>query len=183
MKTTGKLISVVQNVLTGKLNITFEIDTKPELNELAKIEKLEISASKYRNKRSLDANAYFHLLVGKMAPLLDLSFAHCKNLLLARYGQPELLPDGNIMYYKTNAPEEYMFELETIHSFPVRYEKGATFYRIMRGSHTFDTKEMSVLINGTVDEAKALGIDTETPGNIERMLQAWENAQKRKRSP
>lgn len=174
MITTGKLIGVTKNLISGKFNVTFEIDTCPDFGALSKIEKLEIKADKFRKKRSLDANAYWHQLIGKMAPLLNISFARCKNLLIARYGQPELLPDGSIMYYKTNAPEDYMFELETLHSFPVKHEAGATFYRIMRGSHTYDTKEMSVLINGTVDEAKTLGIETETPENIERMLNLWQ---------
>lgn len=45
----------------------------------------------------------------------------------------------------------------------------------MRGSHTYDTKEMSRLIDGTVEEAKELGIETLTPDQVERMKQAWKN--------
>jgi len=35
------------------------------------------------------------------------------------------------------------------------------------------TKEMSELIDGTVSEARELGIDTRTPDEIERMKQLW----------
>jgi hypothetical protein len=74
---------------------------------------------------------------------------------------------------QSNAPVEYMIELESIHSIPVKYVEDATFYKIYRGSHTLDSKEMSILIEGTVADAKELGIDTMTPNQIERMVNAW----------
>ena len=43
----------------------------------------------------------------------------------------------------------------------------------MRGSHTFDSAEMSRLITATVDEAKELGIETMTPDEIARMNALW----------
>jgi hypothetical protein len=45
----------------------------------------------------------------------------------------------------------------------------------MRGSHTFNTKEMSRLIDGTIEEAKELGIETATPEQIRRMMAAWDS--------
>ena len=44
---------------------------------------------------------------------------------------------------------------------------------VMRGSHTYDTKEMSELIKGTVAEAKELGIETATPQEIKEMEERW----------
>jgi hypothetical protein len=43
----------------------------------------------------------------------------------------------------------------------------------MRGSHTYDSREMSRLIDGTVSEAKELGIETLSPAELERMKQQW----------
>jgi len=173
MKTTGKLVSVTQNVLNGKLNITFEIDTKPDDIKNLSGKVIDLTAGTHRNRRSLDANAYFHVLVGKIAAVNGISIAHAKNIMIARYGVPETMEDGTHLFYKTNAPWEYMRESESLHSVPVRYEGNATFYRIMRGTHTYDSKEMANLINGTVLEAKDLGIETETPDEIERMVQQW----------
>ena len=175
METTGKLTSVTKDIISGKLNITFQIDTVPvdELNRIAAIESLDIKADKHREKRSRDANAYFHVLVGKIAEAETISKAKAKNILICRYGQVETLPDGSPMIYKTNAPAEYMIELESIHSIPVKYTDEATFYKIYRGSHTYDTREMSLLIEGTVADAKELGIETLTPAEIERMVKAW----------
>lgn len=181
METTGKLMSVAKDIITGKLNITFQIDSAPveELNSLAQLESLDIKAVKHRKKRSLDSNAYFHVLVGKIAEKLTISKAKAKNILLCKYGQAELLPDGSPLIYKTNAPVEYMEELESIHSIPVKFGeengKQVVFYKLYRGSHTYDTKEMSVLIDGTVADAKDLGIDTLTPDELKRMVAAWQS--------
>lgn len=51
--------------------------------------------------------------------------------------------------------------------------KEAVFYRLMRGSHTYDSREMSELIKGTIQEAEDLGIETLTPRELEQMLGKW----------
>lgn len=177
MECTGKLLSVTRDILSKKLNVTFQIDTEPveELNALGKLEEIDIKADKHRKKRSLDANAYFHVLVGKIAEKVVVSKAKAKNILISKYGQVELLLDGSPLIYKTNAPVEYMMELESIHSIPVKYDADATFYKIYRGSHTYSVSEMSALIEGTVAEAVELGIDVKTPDEIRRMVSAWQS--------
>lgn len=139
--------------------------------------KLSIKAVKYREKRSLNANAYFHVLVGKLADALNISKPRCKNLLLHRYGQPYLLDDGSEAVVKSNVPVFQMLEQEQMHFFPCgsKVENGQelTFYKIRRGSHTYDTKEMSILIDGTVEECKEQGIETLPPEQIERMKAMW----------
>lgn len=177
MELTGKAVGASLDFDTNRFRITFEVNendiVKAEYDKLKSYDKLKIKAVKYTQRRSLDANAYFHVLVGKIADALTISKAKAKNVLICKYGQPQLLPDGDIMVYKTNAPEEFMWEQESIHAIPVKYEEKATFYRIYRGSHTYDTKEMSVLIDGTVADAKELGIETDTPAEIAEMKERW----------
>ena len=177
MELTGKAVGASLDFDTNRFRITFEVNendiVKAEYDKLKSYDKLKIKAVKYTQRRSLDANAYFHVLVGKIADALTISKAKAKNVLICKYGQPQLLPDGDIMVYKTNAPEEFMWEQESIHAIPVKYEEKATFYSIYRGSHTYDTKEMSVLIDGTVADAKELGIETVTPAEIVEMKERW----------
>ena len=45
--------------------------------------------------------------------------------------------------------------------------------RFYHGSSLYDTKQMSRLIDYIVDEAHALGIETETEENIRRMIESW----------
>lgn len=175
MECRGKITQISRDFVTRGIIVTIALSEVSEqaLQETSFIDDLSICMKKHRERRSLDANAYFHVLVGKIADALTISKAKAKNVLICKYGQPQLLPDGNIMVYKTNAPEEFMWEQESIHCIPVRYEDKATFYKVYRGSHTYDTKEMSVLIDGTVADAKELGIETIPPAELQAMKERW----------
>ena len=133
---------------------------------------------KEKKHRSLDSNAYFHVLCDKLRQKLGISMAACKNHLIADYGQILYIEENQPMIYKTNAPDDYMRELETIHSKCIKVAeengKNVYFYRIYRGSHTYNTEEMAQLIRGTVEECKAQGIETATPAEIEQMQKLWE---------
>ena len=180
MDTTGRLIGINRDFMTNKLNVTFQIETEPidELNILSTLDAIDITAKKHRKKRSLDSNAYFHLLVGKIADKLGISKTRCKNILIGRYGQQELLEDDQPVVLKTNISVEKMLEQEFLHCFPCgcKQENGTevVFYKVFRGSHTYNTKEMSILIEGTVQEAKDLGIETLPPAELERMVSRWQ---------
>lgn len=178
---TGKIKSLSIDFKSGKLIAEIEINEKiPEqLEELSKLDKLSLQFKKFRKKRSLDANAYFHLLVGKIASSMSppISKQRCKNILIFRYGQPLLDKNSNPIFAKVNIEPEKVLENETIHCLPCgeKSENGTitNFYKVFRGSHTYDTKEMSVLIDGTVQEAKDLGIETATPDQIAEMKEKW----------
>lgn len=127
--------------------------------------------------RSLDSNAYFHVLCDKLRQKLGISMARCKNHLIADYGQVFYLPDETPMIYKTNAPEDYMMELETIHTKCVKVikenDKDVFFYRVYRGSHTYNSAEMAALIKGTVEECNQQDIQTATPDELAHMAALW----------
>lgn len=171
MQCRGKITQISRDIMTRGILVTMALTevSEQELQTVSVFDDLAVELKQYRAKRSLDANAYFHVLVGKIADALTISKAKAKNVLICKYGQPQLLPDGSIMVYKSNAPEEFMWEQESTHAIPVKYEEKATFYKIYRGSHTYDTKEMSVLIDGTVADAKELGIETLPPAELARM--------------
>lgn len=170
----GKVVTVARDVDTGRAMVTFlmsEIRTA-DFDRL-KHPDLDIEVKKHRERRSLDANAYFHVLVQKLADAHGLSKARCKTLMITRYGQMERTDEGTPVIIKTNLPPETMLELEYLHCCPVRFDDNATFYQVYRGSHTYDTKEMSILIDGVVEECKQSGIETMPPKDIERMVMTW----------
>lgn len=144
----------------------------------------DLSVHKDIKKRSLDSNAYFHLLCDKLRQKLGISMARCKNNLIADYGQFYYLDDETPMVYKTNAPEDYMMELETIHTKCVKVteenKKPVYFYRVYRGSHTYNSAEMSKLIKGTMEECELQGISTATPDEIAHMQALWEKKYEQK---
>lgn len=143
---------------------------------------LRITAVQWREKRSLDANAYMWVLLTKQAEALKISKTRAYNIALRRYGQPEII-DGSVMYTPipdTEEAEETAIEAETFHIKPtsqVMTGKDGVMYRtykMIRGSSTYDTKEMSELIDGIVSDCKELGIDTATPDEIKHMLELYE---------
>lgn len=160
-----------------KPRATFQIEASPDgLAELSDKD-IRLTARIWREKRSLDANAYFHVLIQKIAQSANIGLTEAKNLMIADYGQYETTETG-IMMVILRDDVEWM-KLEALHVKPTSAVKvlddGKLYrvYMVMRGSHTYDTAEMSRLIDGTVYEAKALGIETLTPDEMERMKAAW----------
>ena len=46
-------------------------------------------------------------------------------------------------------------------------------YIFFKQTHTLDRGEMAKLIDGTVQEARSLGIDTRTDDEVERLISKW----------
>lgn len=138
----------------------------------------DIEPHKERKGRSLNANSYFHVLVQKLAQAQQppVSLAKCKNMMISAYGQPEYI-DGQQAIIKSNVPQEKMQEIEYLHTALVKIsEENGTecyFYRIYRGTHTYNTIEMQKLIEGVVQECKDAGIETATPAEIAKMIDVW----------
>ena len=168
----GKIVDIFKTY-EGKFRVTFEVDSIDELNGLTGM--VQIVIKKLSKHRSLNANAYFHVLVGKIAEKLHISKTRAKNELLGKYGQRELTDSGQLIISVRSDID--MMEREDLHCVPVGYGKvndtEFTHWAIIRPSHTYDNLEMNSLITGTVDEAKELGIETLTPIELERMKQTW----------
>lgn len=121
--------------------------------------------TEYHEKRSLSANAYAWVLINKIADVLRKSKEEVYFQMLKDYGQSEFVSvlseidvSGYFKYY-----EEY----------GKGHVEGREFthYKVYKGSSEFDSKEMSILIDGIIQEAKALDIETRTPQEINQMIQ------------
>ena len=175
MNLTGRISGLLRD-FEGHVLISLTVNE--DVGEIDKLQgkTLDIKLTTHREKRSLDANAYFHVLVDKIRSVTGYSFSRVKNELITSYGQIEYLM-GQQVVIKTNIPPEQMAEQETLHCKPVKVEvqgdKEITFYRVYRGSHTYNTEEMSRLIDGAVQEAKDLGIETMSSVQIQRMMELY----------
>lgn len=179
METTGRVKDISKDFQTDKLIISFIVDASPseEVQRLAALDKLSIRAVKYSEKRSLSANAYFHLLVGKIASAVNSTNTDVKNRLIREYGAFEYVGDQIPTFRLKAEYEDNMLAREDIHVKPVgrEYADGCEWVRFafMRGSHTYNTAEMARLIDGTVEEAKELGIETLPPDELEKVKSLW----------
>lgn len=172
---TGKISNIMQ---LGKDIIVTIVTSSCEFqgNEIVEVKKQS-------KKRSLSANAYFHVLSDKIADAIGVSKAYAKNFLLSRYGQRELDESGEPLRLAVKEGIDLM-EREDIHTSLVGYDyvDGEQYdvYEVVRGSHTYTSAEMNVLITGTVSEAKELGIETMTPQEIARLEGIAEHYSKRR---
>lgn len=169
----GRIVECSRS-LEGNPRVTFEVDALDEIRGMDG--EVTIKITKSRNKRSLNANAYFHVLVGKIAEKLTISKAKAKNILLGKYGQREMVDDGPLIISILENVD--MYEREDIHCIPVGHGvvngRDFTHWAIVRPSHEYDTKEMAALIDGTIADAKELEIETLSPSDLERMKAAWQ---------
>lgn len=176
---TGRLIDVVQTV-DRKFRVTFEVDAIDEIRGMEN-KGISLTITKTAKKRSLNANAYFHVLVGKIADKMAISKPKCKNMLLGRYGQRWIEDDAPLMISVLSKVD--MEEREDIHCIPVGYAtiqgKKFTHWAVVRPSHEYDSTEMAHLIDGTVQEAKDLGIETIPAAELERMMKSWNQSYKK----
>ena len=126
------------------------------------------------SKRTLDENAYYYLLTGRIAKAIGSSLSEVHNLNLRRYGVPFTV-DGKIVYaYLLDAPdtEKSVLQNETVHMKPtssVREGKNGQMYRaymIMKGSHDMNVTEMSALIDGVISECKEMGLPYRKPWEV-----------------
>jgi hypothetical protein len=171
MKISGRIVGANIDFKTGKPTISFEVNERNDfealVDEMKDKDKLSIEVKQFRQHRSLNANAYAWLIIGKIADVLRAGKDEIYFRLLKRYGQSELIsvlshvPIGNYIKYYEEAGESKL------------NGKDFTHYRVYKGSSEFDSREMSIFIDGVVSEAKELGIQTETPNQIAEMKARW----------
>lgn len=133
---------------------------------------VKFEVTEYHPKRSLSANAYAWALINKIADAQRMSKEDVYLQTLKDYGQSEFVSvlsnidvKGYFKYY-----EEY----------GKGHVEGREFthYKVYKGSSEFNSKEMAVLIDGIIQEARQLGIETITPAEKERMIQEMERHEK-----
>lgn len=166
------MVGATRNLTTGKYNITFELDEGniKDLDRLSGNKELMVQAKVHRNKRSLDSNAYAWVLMQKIAEATGLDkwdvYLHC----LQRYSRafthvivkPNAIDRLKELYRVCIDLGEVTVNGKTGHQLQVYF-----------GSSTFDTKEMSVFIDGIVSECKDLEIELLPLSEIERMKKEW----------
>ena len=121
----------------------------------------------HKEKRSLTANAYAWSLIGKIADALRTSKDETYLTMLKRYGQSEMV--SVVSSIDVNGFFKYYEPIATT----MLQGKEFTHYKIFKGSSEYNTKEMAVLIDGIISEAKELDIETLPEHEISRLKEMW----------
>lgn len=151
------------------------LDDVPSIKDILKNgKKVEVEVKQVYTKRSLDSNAYLWVLCDKIAEQIQCSKEEVYQDFIKHYGCFEIFP------VKDEAVESAVRRwnmmglgwcCETLGKSKLPNYTNVIFYY---GSSTYDSKEMSRLLEQVVAEAKRLGIQTLTPQEIEMLNKSWE---------
>lgn len=174
MQTTAIITDINIDFNTRKPKISLLLDTK-ELDiveELKNENKLNVELKKYRKKRSLDANAYCWVLCDKIAKQIG-------NITKEDVYKDAILNIGTF--------EPMIIEEKAYENFKRIWERQGLGFLIQEvsrkdkcikvhcyyGSSTYDSKEMSLLIDLIVQQAKEIGIETMPQAELNSLLESW----------
>lgn len=134
----------------------------------------EVTFKRKTAKRSLDANAYAWVLIGKLATRLNVTKEEVYRQVIKDVGAYSVQP------IKAEAVAEWKYiwtsrglgwlceDIGRCRNTP-GYRNIICYY----GSSVYDTQQMSKFIDEIVFECKELGIETMTPEELQRLKDAW----------
>ena len=156
---------------------------KPEKEDLGKAMQLvrnrkralyDLEVKEHRKKRSLDANAYAWVLIGKLAEAMRITPVEVYRQAIQNVGgNYEVIP------IKEEAADHFkrVWEAKGL-GWPC-LDMGKSKidgYRNLKayyGSSTYDICQMSQLIDNLVQDCKALDIETLTPDKLALLMEGW----------
>ena len=135
----------------------------------------DLEVKEHRQKRSLDANAYCWVLINKIADALRITPKEIYRQAIQNIGgNYEIIP------IKEEAAERFrqIWESQGLGWPCVDMGKSKIQgYRNLRayyGSSTYDTRQMSMLIDNLVQDCKALDIETLSPDKLALLMDGWD---------
>lgn len=159
------------DISTRKWLITFETEEAPDVFDKTRDKDLTLEVKPYREKRSLDANAYCWVLCTEIAKAIKSSKDEVYVQAINDYAPLDRRDDGGLV--TVTMLSKIPVSLLGGH-WKVLEERGKfTVYMRLKGSSEMNSSEMAHFLDGLVSDAKELGIETETPEQIERMKALW----------
>lgn len=143
------------------------------LDEIADGKIYDVTIKEHRERRSLDANAYAWVLLDKLAerlriPKTDLYRSYIREI----GGNNETVCVLEAAADKLRSGWEHNgvgWQTETMPS----KINGCVNVTLYYGSSTYDTAQMSRLIDLIVQDCKAQGIETMTPQQLAALMEGW----------
>lgn len=135
----------------------------------------DVEIKQHREKRSLDANSFYWLMVGELAKAIGDAPENIYRRHIRDIGNYETI------CMKTEAVEDFTRHWTSNHLgrfVETRESKllGCTTVLAFYGSSDFSKSEMSRLIDNCLQDCEATGIDTTPQDKISLLLEEWGNA-------
>lgn len=177
MRVSGRIAGAQIDWKSGKPLLTLEVNEKHDfelmVDELKDCERLSVEVKPFRQRRSLDANAFFWKKCDELAEKL-----HKSKVDIYREYVKDIGGNNEIVCVKNNALDRLCQGWSRngigwiTDTFPSKLE-GCTNVILYYGSSEYDTAQMSRLIDLLVQDCKDQGIETMTPGEIEKIKAMW----------
>ena len=173
MEITGKIVATDLDYIRHKPKITIEIDSQrviatDEYEKLSKAEKISVSLEDLKEKRGTNANSALWVLCNKIANVIGITKDEAYIHQLKKYGQSFLVPltigtdpKGYFKYYEYRERGEIN-------------GRACDWYVVYKGSSEYNKREMSVLLEGTNNDCKELGVETIEEFKMKKLIEEWE---------
>ena len=159
---------ISRDFTTGKWSVSFDIDRPEDIPQ----GELDLTIKPYKPKRSLSANAYMWVLVGKLADATGISSTEIYRNTVKQLGISQL-----IVINAAAAPTfKRIWEQHGLGWFVDDVDEdtnGSVILRAYYGSSTYNRKQMAALIDLVVQDCKQLGIETLTPAELAGLGGKW----------
>ena len=178
MELTGEIKDLSKDYKTDKPILQLVLNERDCLLGLEQLKdiKLSIQVKKWRKKRSINANNYFWKLLSeyseeKNVDTIEEYKERVKRLGIFRRFRIEdkdkktfeiMWQDKGIAWFCETADTEYIGDIE--------FKIINAYY----GSSSFNSKQMSRLINDLVEDCKEVGIETKSDAEIKSLLESWD---------
>ena len=138
---------------------------------LAKGQSFDATIEPHKEKRSLNANNYSWALQTEIAHQLNMAVDEVHKQMVLQYGVLETIYVVKEAWESCERAFDYWMILGESEL------NGKTFIhaRVGVGTHKYNTKEMARFIDGVVQEAKSLDIQTLEEKQINELVAKWEN--------
>lgn len=137
---------------------------------LAEGKTFDVTIEPHKEKRSLNANNYSWLIQGEIAKVLNKPLDEIHKQMIMQYGVLETISVVKEAWESCQRAFDYWMILGE------GQVNGRTFVhaRVGVGTHQYNTKEMAKFINGIVEEARSLDIQTFEDKRIQELVTKWE---------
>lgn len=158
----------------GKQRVTVELDEdfREGWDALHDCE-VAVEIKKYRKRRSLDANAYAWVLIDRLAEKLHMTKIDVYRELIRNIGgvsQTVCVQDKAVQDLISGWSHNGLgWFAETMPS----KLSGCTNVILYYGSSSYDSAQMSALLDLLIDDCKAQGIETTTPEELAKYKEEW----------
>lgn len=178
----GRYVGIAKNLTDNKIVLHMEILEPHKIqqidSELTGKGELAVTIKKYKEKRSLDANAYFWTLVDKLA---------------TKTGQDRIQIYRNAIKDIGGVSEIICLKSEAVNKLCEAWVKNGIGWQVeimpsklngcknvilYYGSSTYNTEQMSRLIDNIVQDCKAVGVETMTPAELAVLKSNWKGVER-----